>query len=1085
MWHSISRIFFTSLFYILFILSLNAQSNNRFLEKIGIQNGLSSNYPSSIIQDSKGFIWIGTNNGLNRYDGYQSKVFKYDPNNINTISDNWITSLLEDSNGNIWIGTDGGGLNLYNTTTGAITRFKHNKDDSTSISSNLVLRIYEDSKLRLWVGTKNGLNLLDRSKLTFQNWLQPNACKKCEYSVRAIAGDNKGNLWIGDEFNGLYYFTPSNGKFAKPHLKYSGDNRLPSEFINDIHFSKGTLWVATVNGLAILNTLTEAYEKINLDVSDQNFIREVFIWKIYNDNQGSIWICTNSSGLINYKLETKQINIYKSDGVSNHKIGSNSVEDVLIDKSKNVWIATRGDGLNKFNLNVLKFNHWENINGNSNSLVNNNVRALLQDVDGTIWIGTNDGLSRFNPTSKLFRNYIKDFNYMADIKSPKIRTIHRSKNNELWIGTQNGGLYRYNELQDRFLLAFNFMNSPLATKIRHIESIYEPEKGTLWLGTLRTGFIAYNTTTGEFKNLLPYNNPDDILLSLTVNCMLEASKSEIWVGSNRGLILLNTNTLQFKLWAYKEGCDNCIVGNKIRSLFRDSHNKIWIGTRSGLAIFEPKSEKFEQYRVSDGLASDIVFGILSGNDGNIWLTTPNGLSRVNPLNMQFKNIRIPENNILDMGGHSQGLDGTLLVGGTAGLTIFNPNDIKTNPYKPEVVITDIKIDNQSMVFDKNISELDAIDLSYNQNNLTFEFSALEFTNSQNNQYQYKLEGFNDEWIEYGSKHDLTFTNLDPKKYVLNIKGSNNEGIWNEQETSLTIDIKPPWWGTLLFRLLSVFIIIGSILTVYYSRIKRLKKAEANLQKEVHRQTKELIESNKEMELLHKEKDGIIKFVAHDLQAPLNNIDSISQLLEDNGNLDEEQKMFIGYINESVKSGNSLITDLLFMSNDNQQGKSTEFEDFDLSEFITVWEKAYIARLEEKEQKLRKYLGKESLRIHSDKKLVGRIFDNLMTNAIKFSNKGSNIDLSANTSNGQVVISFKDHGPGMSESDKKTAFKMFQKLSAQPTDGESSHGLGLAIVKTLVEKLKGSIKIESKLGQGTDFIVSLPIAKNVITAPSIN
>jgi len=275
------RILFPLVFYILILPNLYAQTNTGFFEKIAIENGLSSNYPTSIIQDSKGFIWVGTNNGLNRYDGYQSKVFMYDPKNNNTISDNWITSLLEDSNGNIWVGTDGGGLNRYNTITGVVTRFKHKKDDPTTISSNVILRIYEDSNLRLWIGTKNGLNLFDASNFTFQHWEQPNICEKCDYSVKAIIGDDKDNLWIGDEYYGLYYFNTSSGKFTKPHLKYSDKSKLPSKFINDLHYSKGILWVGTDNGLGLLNTNNKTYEKIPLqNDKDRRFIEDVFIWKV-------------------------------------------------------------------------------------------------------------------------------------------------------------------------------------------------------------------------------------------------------------------------------------------------------------------------------------------------------------------------------------------------------------------------------------------------------------------------------------------------------------------------------------------------------------------------------------------------------------------------------------------------------------------------------------------------------------------------------------------------------------------------------------------------------------------------------------
>ncbi|KAB1070902.1 GHKL domain-containing protein [Tamlana haliotis] len=1076
---STAHIFLALVFYILMTPSIYAQGNASFFEKIGIKNGLSSSYPTSIIQDSKGFIWIGTNNGLNKYDGYQSKIYTYDANNNNSISDNWITSLLEDSYGNIWIGTDGGGLNLYNTTTGDITRFKHQGDTPNSISSDVILSIYEDNQNRLWVGTKNGLNLLDRSKLNFQHWKQPNTCEKCTYSVNSIYADDKNNLWIGDEYYGLYYFNTLNGEFTKPHLKYANKNKLPSKFINDLYFSKGNLWVGTDTGLVLLNTVKETSEKISIQPpSDKQIIEDVFIMKIYSDNHGGLWFGTKGNGLAHYTLETNQMNWYKSNGDSDYKIGSNTIEDILLDKSKNVWIATRGSGLNKFNLSHLKFKQWKN--DEINSLVHNNVRALLQDLDGTVWIGTNHGLSRYSPKTKTFKNYITDFDYKADIKNPRIRSIFRSKNNVLWIGTQNGGLYQYDEKKDRFILANDYANSLEARTTRHLASIYEPEEGKLLLGTAGTGFISYNTLTGTFKHLYPKDAPNSILLSLNVKCVLKASDSEIWVGSNRGLLLLNINTLKFKQWKYEEGCENCLPGNKIRSLFKDQNNNLWIGTRSGLALFNPITESFTNFDINDGLPSNIIFGILPGSDDHIWLTTPNGLSRVNPNNFQFKNITIPENNILDLGGHSEGLNGNLLVGGTGGLTIFNPKDIKPNLHIPEVVFTDIKVDNQSMAFDKNISEIQSIDLRHDQNNLTFEFSALEFTNSQINKYKYKLEGFNDHWVEYGNKHDLTFTNLDPNTYVLKIKGSNNEGLWNEKKRSLTINISPPWWKTLWFKILSFLVIIGSIFSIYYLRISSLKSTEKRLKKEVAKQTKELLKNNKKLERLHKEKDGIIGIIAHDLRGPLNNIHGLIYLLEDNGNLDDEQKTYTKYINESVANGNSLINDLLFMSNINLPEKRIKPEIFDLSECINEWEKSYVTRLANKNQILQKHIGNGLLRINTDRKSLTRIFDNLMTNAIKFSDKGSVIDLSINPVDDRVIISFKDNGPGMSKNDQKMAFKMFQKLSAQPTDGESSHGLGLAIVKTLVEKLNGTIKIESTMGEGTTFIITLPkeISKDV-------
>lgn len=1051
-----------------------AQSTTRNLDKIGSAIQLTSSYPNTMIQDSKGFLWVGTNNGLNRYDGYKNKVFKFEPDNENSISDNWVSHLLEDSEGNIWIGTEGGGLNLYQPATGMITRLQHDPKLRTSISSNTVQYLYEDHNERLWIGTKKGLNLLDKKTLTFQRWEQPSPCDECGHAIKSIAGDSDGNIWIGDEYNGLYCFSPQSETFTQPHLRYEGAQALPSEFINDLKFIEGKLWVGTDNGLAILNAKKQRYETIYLADGKEAPFSDQFIWRIYPEKQGSIWICTNGGGLLHYKQSTGELTTYKNSNGSGRDIGSNSIADVYIDFSENVWVAIRGSGVKKFNQRSLVFQHWKHEAEDENSLVNNNVRAIFQDKDRSIWIGTNDGLSHFNPATGAFQNYVKDFAYKADAKTPKIRSIFRSRNDVLWVGTQNGGLYQYHPASDQFKLAPAFANSPIASKVRHIETIHEVEDGTLWMGTMGTGFITYDVETGAFRRLSSKNDTTDLLLNLNIYCILEASPDqpvdELWVGTNKGLLLLNIETLHYTLWEYTNGCQNCPLGNRIRSLFRHTDGKIWIGSRSGLSIFDPEKKAFQTYTSDQSLPTEVIYGIMPGVDGNIWLTTTNGLIQIDPKTMETTNLSIAENNTLDMGGHAIGYDGFLLLGGIDGFTMFHPGDLSTNSFVPQVVLTDIKVNNQSISPGRSIPSLQSIDLSYQENNLTFEFSALEFTHSAANTYQYQLKGFANEWVDLDTKHDVTFTNLDPKTYTLNIKGSNNEGLWNKRPTSLTIRIRPPWWNTFAFKALTVTGIIGALLSFYFTRVWRLKQSEEHLQLEVQKQTERLVKTNKELEMLHDEKDGIIKFVAHDLRSPLAQISGFSQLLSRSEELSPLQQESIEMINLAVKNADTLITDLLFIGNVNHSTHTVDMEQFDLGQYLEEWEKKHRIGLKNKDQQLQKYSDSGSHSIYANKEMVGRIFDNLMTNAIKFSNKGSVIELSITKENDRVKASIRDYGPGMTADDKKKAFGMFQKLSARPTDGESSHGLGLAIVKTLAKRMQASVEIESELGKGTTFIL---------------
>ncbi|WP_158233277.1 two-component regulator propeller domain-containing protein [Reichenbachiella sp. 5M10] len=839
-----------------------SQAQNHAFEKWTVEDGLSSNYLNGIIQDRRGFIWIASNNGLNRFDGYQFQNIVRDDNDSTTISNNWVTCLLEDSQGNFWFGTEGGGLNYYHSATGKFKRYGHKPTDLSTISSENIISIYEDGAQRIWVGSRQGLSLFDPEQETFSNWKGYVQCDDCFHSITAMVEDSKGNLWIGDESFGLFYFNTATKQFSVPDIANSTDYDAGSFFLYGLHLEGKLLYMATAQGLVIWDTVThELVEKYKEGATQKEL--DVFIRQITPGDKNSLWLSTNGKGIIHYDTQTKEFEIFDS----NHGMSSNSIAGLLIDYSKNLWIATKGGGLNKYNLKNQMFGHWVHEADNEQSLVNNEVRAIHQDADGTTWVGTNFGLSRHDQQTNTFRNYVHDFNYKDDVSAPRIRMIHREKNGDLWISSQSGALYRYLPDEDRFIHDPTYASSPLTHNMRKINCIYEKSPDVLWLCSDGMGILAYDKQEQRISKVELSGEADKLMSSAVISCIEEKSKDELWLGTNDGLVLINTSSLEIQNWQPEQGNDSSMVGMKVRSLYQENDQTLWVGTRSGLARFDVDNGKFERFTSSEGLPSDIVFGILPDHEGSIWLSTPNGLSRVNLETRAIRNFNIPQNNALDMGAHAVGTQGDLLVGGADGVTLFDPSDLKNNAYVPHVVLTEMKVNNDPVQFGKVIDQMDTVYLDYKQSNLSISFAALEFTDSKKNQFKYMLEGLNEHWVNHGNSHMVSFTNLNPGTFIFRLKGSNNDGVWNETETTLVLVISPPWWATWWFRTLVVMVSLVLIWRAYQWREQKIRADRVMLNEKVKEATEKVLLQNQE---LQHQKDSLeavmteVKFVVKEV-----------------------------------------------------------------------------------------------------------------------------------------------------------------------------------------------------------------------------
>ena len=845
------RIFIHIVFYLSLIcfIQVFGQSNTVRFNRIDIDQGLSQNMVRDILQDSKGFMWIATWDGLNRYDGYNFKVYKNIEGDSSSLRINKILRLFEDHNGTLWVGTFGGGLSIFNRKEENFINILNDPDDNYSLVDNQILRIFEDSKNRIWIGTRNGglsmvknksLQIDNYNNLKFHNFKEnsndPNSIKgnginaiyednsgtiwfgsldgylnklvennydknykfisynsrldqkvnKLDYSIESIIEDKEhsGLFWLVNYYTGLLWFDANTGQFITEYPYYSFPKPFSNELVESIMLDEeGTYWFGTYsNGIFSYESNRESKNKpgtiehFRFSQGDIGGIDAPNISNLVMDKSGLIWIGTNTNGLYTLSREAKHFKSYFHNSHDKNTLIGNNVLSVLETNDGNLWIGTEL-GLDKYNPVTGKYTHYRNNTQNSKSVSSNIVYALHQDESGILWVGTEAGLDIYDPQKDSFKHYRHISSDSASISKGEIIKLFTDSKNNLWIGSWNGGLNKFvrgkNGKPDSFLHYTFDKNNPTSLSDNRIMSIAEDQKGRLWIGT----------SDGGLNQLI----------------------SDYSIKKNGSIA-----QPEFKRYQHDINDPNSLSNNDVRTIFIDHKGTLWLGTfGGGLNKFNPDSikqkNKFTHFRQSEGLANDVVRSILEDKDGNLWIGTAHGLSKYNPEKNKFWNLYesdgLRTSKFEDV-SYKSNKSGLLYLGGVGGVIAFDPKTVKIDPYIPEIVITSLKRYNAvnseiTLVDEKGMSEKKEITVSYNDNILTFEFAALSFNNSHKNTYAYKLKGYNNNWIQLGTKRDVTFTNLGPGSYTLFVRGANNDGNWNLSGTSLKIIVMPPWWRTKL------------------------------------------------------------------------------------------------------------------------------------------------------------------------------------------------------------------------------------------------------------------------------------------------
>jgi DNA-binding NtrC family response regulator/ligand-binding sensor domain-containing protein len=800
-------------------------------------------------------MWFGTKDGLNKYDGYKFTVYKHDPGNLNSLSNNIVTTIYQDRSGVLWIGTEGGGLNRFNREKEIFKSYTHNPANDLSISQNSITSIFEDSSGVLWIGTSTaGLNRFNKDKEIFKHYKnQPmNPESISDNWITSILEDRSGNMWIGTR-GGLNKFDKQKETFKRYTHNPDNQKSINNDIVSSIYEDHtGNLWIGTWSGLNIFNKKEENFTRYVLN----KYGHKNLVMGILEDKKNTLWIATSGAGLYRYNPVTKVTQNFRNDITDPDIIDPNSLSSNLIttlyqDRSGLMWFGTKSKGIIKHDPRTEVFRHYRHQPENSNSLSQNYVRTFFESENGDIWIGTGTGgLNKYVPHKGKFYHYRHDAGRQNTLSNDDVINVKEDRDGRVWIGTGGGGLNKFDK--EKQIFKRHFPNNSKNVNDNVIYSLCFDASGLLWIGTWG-GLNKFDPIKETYRHYRYQADDNKSLSNDFVRTVYQDRNGDIWIGTNLGgLNKYDPNNDNFIRYMHQPENPNSISHNTIESIYEDSGGKLWIGTfGGGLNLFNRETEIFEHYSEKDGLPNDVIHGILEDDFNNLWLSTNKGLSKFNPSAKTFKNYDAKDglqSDEFNTNAYLKTRHGEMFFGGINGFNVFHPDSIKSNPFPPPVVITDFQIFNKpvfvdkpavkgKVILNKHISETDEIKLSYRDYVFSFEFAALDFTSPEKNHYQYFMEGFDVNWIDSGKRRFVTYTNLDPGEYIFRVKGTNNDGIWNQEGASVKIIITPPFWQTWWFRTLAILSVLLAAYTWYKRRINKLETKKKELEERVEERTR--------------------------------------------------------------------------------------------------------------------------------------------------------------------------------------------------------------------------------------------------------
>jgi ligand-binding sensor domain-containing protein/signal transduction histidine kinase len=819
---------------------LSAQYNTANFDHISVEDGLSQSEVYSILKDRQGFMWFGTVDGLNKYNGYTFIHYKHDPYDSTSLSHNQIHHLYEDKAGDLWIGTLNG-LNKLDKNTNTFVRFPQLSAGQENAGIFPVFSIYEDQWQTIWLGTAEGLKrmVFDKKKNAYQIYTyKPDSTDAHSISsnrVFTIFEDKEGKVWLGTS-RGLNNVTIRNPE-KHPHLQqvsfsHAGNSSLPLFKLSDHvvtaitedHY--GNLWVGTTRGLNRIDKSGGQVQYFYRDAGNPMGLSDNVIKTLMADQKGDLWVGTQSNGICKITMQDKHtvesIVHIKDDFFATRGLKSNMIFSLYESKDAFedvVWIGTRGAGVHKYSRAKNKFVFWNRFTSQEKSFAINSTFAIYTDKQDMLWIGTQKGLVSINRKTNQYKKYTYDPKNAHSLSDDMVERIYEDKQGTLWVGT-HFGLNKFDRQKESFTRIY-FNNHRKKYLENEIMYLYEDSQDNFWIGT---GFDLkkYDRATGETVSYWEDNG----LEGYFITSMLEDKQHNLWIGSLSGLNKFDRRTQTFTQYLHDETDPHSISSNMVWSIVEDKQGNLWFCTDQGINKLELGNgkERFIHYSEKSGLSNNYVYGALLDEKGRIWMSTNLGISRFDPVSKLFKNYDVTDglpNNEFNSGAYHKSEKGEMFFGGNSGVVSFNPDSIADNRHVPKIQITSFKIFEKPINLDSLLARQGEIQLNYKDNFFSFDFVALDYTNPRKNQYAFKLDNFHDEWIYAGNRRYASFTNLSPGEYTFRVKGSNSDGIWNDkQEAVVKLIINPPFWRTYWFYLAAFGVLAAIVKLSYDYRVKR-------------------------------------------------------------------------------------------------------------------------------------------------------------------------------------------------------------------------------------------------------------------------
>ncbi len=1126
---------------ILIFCSLNifSQESNIKFSSLSITDGLSQSYVFSTIQDSEGFMWFATTEGINKYDGKEFTHYKYKLSDTNSLSDNFILNLLETSDNNIWVASRDNGIDIFNKKS---EQFSIIKKDHSNYHPTIHF-LFEDSRKNVWIGSNDGVDRYNLETKKFDaglnRLLKENNID--HFQATSVIEDHLNNIWLGTRSGQLLKINSKLSKIENTlsinkKRVFANTNRV-NKILQD-RTNNDLLWIITDKGIFKLFISENTIKEVKLKLPNDIILNKAVI-----DHDQNIWIGSRNYGLIKYNLSENKITRFEYNPYDDNSINNNHILDLYLDKTGLLWIGTRGGGVNK--LLYDNFYHLSIDPVSQISLISNNVWAFYEDSDGILWIGTENGLEKYDRVKNTI-SHIQHQDNNEGLSENFIFDICEDQYHNLWIATRNG-LNLLDRTTGKITKFWHDPDNPKSISHHLIKTIYSDSKGNLWIGTRGGGLNKFNYSDHSFKHYKHKDKDDSSIASNLINTIYETSDGILWIGTaGGGLEKYNPDTDNFTHYTYQPDNPNSLNDIYVLSLIEGPDKNLWIGTfNGGLNCFDYQKKTFSHYTTEDGLANNIIYSIELDNEHNFWLSSNGALSKFTVHNFEVTNFTINnglENTEFNQNSSFKDKKGWIYFGGINGINYLNPADFKPDRTQTSLHFTKLFISNEEIHHGKHqaisypLTFESQIKLRYDEYPFSIYFALLNFKYLDNNLYKYRIKKLSKEWIDLKGENKINFTKLPPGKYNIEIQAENSFNIWNSKN-SIDLIITPPFWKTAWFIGIEIILFLMIIILIILLREKKIKKDKRlleqkvkertkkietqkeelktqmeynysqkekikiqhselelhknHLEEMVDKRTKDLIQAKNKAEESDRLKSSFLANISHEIRTPMNAIVGFSELLLETGNPSKEQMEMLNLILFNSNSLLNLITDIVDIAKLEIGEVVLNNSITDINKILSDILKTYREsdELKRKNINLKLISLNEPVILYTDPDRVKQVFSKLLDNAIKYTDQGQiEFGYQIDKENQTIKFYVKDTGIGLSEDQKNEIFGLFRKVETNKNKMYGGVGLGLSFCQKIVEQFNGQIWVESKENIGSTFYFTHPIKtvskKEVLQSKSV-